>query len=121
MSQAGPSQQLWYALSHINTLQRGLSERHHTVDITCIRPVLKERVYRREDEVPSRVWLIGRPLSRPQARTGVLLKGLLVGCVSDRERYKDGQETRPATHAALGSEGEGLVVAESATFLLLRL
>ena len=60
---------------HINGV---VSERHHTVDITSVRPVLKERVDGPEDEVPSRVCPIKRPLDWLQARSGVLLKEVLV-------------------------------------------
>ena len=95
----GPSRQLLCALTHVNKLQRDLSKRYHTVDVTGVRPMLKEGADRPEDEVPGRVYLVGRPLNRIKPLGIMLLKDLLVGCDPDCCCHEDGQETCPAAHA----------------------
>lgn len=60
--------------------------------------MLKERVNRPEDEVPSRVCLVRHPLGWCQARSSVLLEDLLVRCDPNRSGREDDQETCPSTH-----------------------
>ena len=60
--------------------------------------MLKERVDGPEDEVPSRIRLVKRPLSWPQARSGVLLKGVLARRGDNRGGCKEGPEVGPPTH-----------------------
>ena len=94
-----------YALSYINTLHSGFGLEHrHTVDITGIRPLLKERTDRPENEIFSRVYhRIGRAPNRLRVLGSVLLKEVLAGhgpsCCC-----KDDQETDPVAHVGL-SEG----------------
>ena len=102
----GLLQPRWYALSHINTLYGGFrSEHYHTIDMASIRPLLKERTDRPEDEIFGRIYYsIGHRQDRLRALGSVLLKELLAAhgpsccCKGD-------QETDPVTHVGLG---EGL-------------
>jgi len=104
-------------VSHQHTIQWGLLEGHHTVDITGIRQLLEERADRPEDEVRGRVCFVRRFLSLLHALDRVLLEDLLIWCSPSYGCYKDGQETRPAAHAGLSeSLRRNLEAAESCIF-----